>query len=220
MMYVDLAELSTLFNNNSLWSVDSPAIASFKRSDHYGNTEVSLTQSIQELIFNKTGAEVTGPIRLLTHFRYFGYVFNPLSLYYCYNKEGSNVEHVVAEVTNMPWKETHWYVLTNQKRNTSYFRARHKKEFHVSPFMDLNMEYQWKIGVPEDNLSVHIENLRQNEKIFDASISMKRIEINQSNLAKVLLNFPLMTLKVSTAIHVEAFKLWFKGISYIPHPKN
>lgn len=220
MMYIDLAELPLLFNRFSLWTVDSPGIATFRRTDHYGDHDQSLEDSIRKLIHEKTGAEFNGPIRLLTHFRYFGYVFNPLSVFYCFNEDGKTIEYIVAEVTNTPWKESHCYVLTNDRDDDNNFKTRHHKEFHVSPFMNLDMEYQWKITTPNQNLSLQIENIRKSKKLFEACISMRKIEINRSNLTKVLLNFPLMTLKVTSAIHFEALRLWLKGINYVPHPRN
>ena len=220
MMYVDLDELPKIFQTYRLWSVDSSGLASFIRKDHFGNQKESLSNSIRELVYNKTGSRPNGPIRLLTHFRYFGYVFNPLSLYYCYDKEDLNVEYVVAEVSNTPWKEQHCYVLSNSSKKSNHFSASHPKEFHVSPFMDLNMEYRWKIAIPNKCLNVQIENWKENKKIFDAVINLKKIEINQSNLRNVLINFPLMTFKVATAIHFEALRLWLKGITYVPHPKH
>lgn len=220
MMYVDLAELPALFKPFLLWSVNTPGIASFKRSDHYGNHSQSLEDSIKALVYEKTGATINGPIRLLTHFRYFGYVFNPISIFYCFKEDGETIDYVVAEVTNTPWKESHCYVLKDNQQDDTFFRSRHTKEFHVSPFMNLDMQYRWKITTPNEYLTVGIENWRQDAKLFNATISMKKIEISRSNLSKVLFNFPLMTLKVSAAIHFEALRLWLKGIRYVAHPKN
>ena len=220
MMYVDLNELPALFKPYKLWSVDAPGWASFLRKDHVGDPQDTLSNSIRALVYEKTGHRASGPIRLLTHFRYFGYVFNPLSLYFCYDEDDSKVEHVVAEVSNTPWKEQHCYVLSNNLNESHHFSTSHQKEFHVSPFMDLNMEYRWKIQIPDKCLNVQIENWKEDKKIFDAVIDLQKIEINPTNLRHVLINFPLMTLKVTSAIHFEALKLWLKGVTYVPHPKH
>ena len=148
---------------------------------------------------------------LLTHFRYFGYIFNPLSLYYCFDSSGREVEYVVAEVSNTPWKEMHCYVIPNQQPGDTQFYATHDKEFHVSPFMDLNMEYRWKLGIPNEAMQVEIENWSNKEKVFSANIALKRKAISAFNLNQVLTCYPLMTLKVTSAIHFEALKLWSKG---------
>ena len=220
MMYVDLDELLMLFKPHLLWTVNRPGVASFYRKDHFGDPKRTLSNSIRELVYEKTGDRPCGPIRLLTHFRYFGYVFNPLSLYFCFDEQDSKVEHVVAEVMNTPWREQHCYVLSNYQNNLRSFTSSHQKEFHVSPFMDLSMEYRWKIQIPNTSLNVQIENWQDNKKVFDAAIDLQKTEISSTNLSNVLLNFPLMTLKVISAIHFEALKLWMKGITYIPHPKH
>lgn len=220
MMYVDLDELPMLFKPHLLWTVNTPGVASFYRKDHFGDPKRTLSDSIRELVYEKTGHRPCGPIRLLTHFRYFGYVFNPLSLYFCFDEQDLKVEHVVAEVMNTPWREQHCYVLSNYQSNLRSFTSSHQKEFHVSPFMDLSMEYRWKIQIPNTSLNVQIENWRDNKKVFDAAIDLQKTEISSTNLSNVLLNFPLMTLKVISAIHFEALKLWMKGIAYVPHPKH
>lgn len=217
MMYVDLDELPTLFNKYRAWNVNAPALASFQRKDHYGDAQIDLATSIRELVLQETGSTVEGPIRLLTHFRYFGYVFNPLSLYYCYDKSANNVTHVVAEVSNTPWNERHCYVLEGESKQGTFVTKDHAKNFHVSPFMDLNMSYHWQIGIPAENLNVHIENYHDNEVLFNAALDLKRYEISKQSLMLTLLNFPLMSYKVTAAIYVQALKLWLKGIKYVPY---
>jgi len=220
MMYVDLAELPTLFEKYRGWDVDAPALASFKREDHYGDAQIDLATSIRELVLQETGTAIEGPIRLLTHFRYFGYVFNPLSLYYCYDKSAIHVTHVVAEVCNTPWNERHCYVLEGESRQGTFVTKDHAKDFHVSPFMDLNMSYHWQISIPDENLNVRIENHHHNEILFNAALDLQRYEITQKSLIQTLLNFPLMSYKVTAAIYVQALKLWLKGIKYVPYKKN
>jgi DUF1365 family protein len=218
MMYVDLDELPTLFNEHLLWAVNKPNLASFYRKDHHGD-DLSLADSIRTLVFEKTGENAEGPIRLLTHFRYFGYTFNPLSMYFCYDKAGEKVTHIVAEVMNTPWKEQHCYVLPNTQLE-QVISTHHKKEFHVSPFMSMEMQYHWNIHTPDEHMNINIENWSENKLVFDASMYLKKVELTSSSLRNVLFNFPLMTLKVTAMIHFEALKLWIKGIQYIPHPKN
>ena len=110
LMYVDLEELPTLFRHRLLWSTGRPNVASFRRGDHLGPADQPLADAVRELVTVRTGHRPTGAIRLLTHFRYFGFAMNPISLYYCFGDE-EQVEAVVAEVTNTPWGEQHCYVL-------------------------------------------------------------------------------------------------------------
>lgn len=220
MMYVDLDELPTLFDSYLLWGVDKYRPAAIFRKDHYGENDSSLAESIRALVYQETEFELKGPIRLLTHFRNFGYVFNPLSLYFCFDEKGEKVEKVVAEVMNTPWREQHCYVLSNNNDMSNVFSYSHAKQFHVSPFMNLDMQYRWSIQTPDNDLNVKIENWQQGKKIFDASVFMKKIEISRTSLNKVLFMFPLMTLKVISAIYLQAFKLWMKGNVYVPYPKH
>ena len=220
MMYIDLDELPSLFDNYRFWSINKPNIAAFYRKDHHGNCNTELSSSIRSLVNDNSKTRAEGPIRLLTHFRYFGYVFNPLSIYYCFDSHGEKVTHVVSEVTNTPWKEQHCYVLNGVEDDGEFITKHHKKEFHVSPFLNMDMEYHWKIGIPADDLYLSINNKRSDKNLFHASIRLKKEEINKTTLSKVLINFPFMTTKVASAIHLQALALWLKGIKYVPHPKN
>ena len=220
MMYVDLEELPYLFKKNRFWKINKPGIAAFHRKDHYGDTNKTLIDEIKTLVKNEKNIEIDGPIRLLTHFRYFGYIFNPLCLYFCFNKAETEIVSIVAEVMNTPWRERHCYVIPNLNSNQERITYTHSKAFHVSPFMQMDMKYKWSIQSPENNLSINIENWQDNTKVFDANMWLERTELNKKNLLKALLNFPLMTLKVTSAIYFEALKLWIKGNKYIPHPKS
>ena len=163
MMYIDLEELPDLLKNYRLWSINKPNLASFYRKDHYGNCNHDLSDEIRLLVAKNSSTRAEGPIRLLTHFRYFGYIFNPISIYYCFDANDEKVTHVVSEVTNTPWNEQHCYVLNGIEDNKQFVTEHHKKEFHVSPFLDMDMEYHWKIGVPSDDLFLSIDNKRSNE---------------------------------------------------------
>lgn len=220
MMYVDLDELPTLFEKFSCWAVNKSALASFRREDHFGDCKQDLASSIRQLVQQQSTTQAVGPIRLLTHFRYFGYVFNPLSLYFCFDRDDTCVTHVVAEVSNTPWNETHCYVLSGHCEQDHFVTPDHEKIFHVSPFMNLDMLYRWHISIPSDTLTVHVQNLQNDQKLFDAAIKLKREEINTKSLMQTLLNFPLMTYKVTAAIYLQALKLWLKRIKYVPYSKK
>ncbi|MGD9264198.1 MAG: DUF1365 domain-containing protein, partial [Lysobacterales bacterium] len=168
----------------------------------------------------RTGDEPEGPIRLLTNLQYFGYCFNPVSFYYCFDRDDTAVETIVAEVNNTPWGERHCYVLgpgMNEGRD-GLKRYRPVKRMHVSPFMPMDVDYDWRFSQPKTRLSVHMENHRQGEKVFDATLSLERREISTSSLARSLCLYPLMTMKVIGAIHWQALRLWIKGSPVYDHP--
>ena len=222
MMYVDLDELPTLFENRWCWSVDRTNLASFKRTDHVGDPHTPLDESIRQLVEAKTGNRPTGPIRLLTHLRYFGYVFNPVSFYFCYDRSDEHVDTIVAEITNTPWGERHCYVLGPEDNRACGRRKRYQldKVFHISPFIDMDVAYDWRFTEPTSQLAIHMENLREGKPFFDATMKLERREISGAALARVLVQYPMMTAKVIAAIHWQALKLWAKGVPFYVHPKK
>jgi DUF1365 family protein len=115
-MFLDLEELERVFTRRWLWSVNHPNVANFKRSDYLGPAEIPLNQAVRDRVFKELGEQPSGPIRMLTHLRYYGHCFNPVSFYYCYNEADTGVEYIVAEITNTPWLERHSYVL-GEKQN-------------------------------------------------------------------------------------------------------
>jgi len=222
MMYLDLAELPSVFQGRWFWSVRRTALARFRREDHVGDPAVPLDQTVRELVNRETGIRPDGPIRLLTQLRYFGYVFNPVSFYYCFNKDDTEVETIVAEVNNTPWGERHCYVLPQSRDQgvSPHHRYQPAKEMHVSPFMPMDVDYDWRFKTPTDALTVHMETARKGSKIFDATLVLDREEISAGSLARVLLAFPLMTLRIILAIHWQALKLWIKGAPVHDHPQK
>jgi uncharacterized protein len=134
MLYLDLAELPQAFDRVPLWSARRRAPARFKREDYLGPTDVPLDQAVRDLVEARLARRPRGPIRLLTHARYFGYCFNPVSFYYCFDEAGEHLDAIVAEITNTPWGERHAYVLDAAADAGRLKRFAFDKHFHVSPF--------------------------------------------------------------------------------------
>ncbi|MCA9056491.1 MAG: DUF1365 domain-containing protein, partial [Planctomycetaceae bacterium] len=166
------------------------------------------------------GSRPTGPVCLLTNLRYFGYILNPISLYYCFDADGLRVQTVVAEVTNTPWGERHCYVISGpEQKSIRVWRTTTNKDLHVSPFLPMDMTYHWRLSTPGGRLSVHIENHRQGVKVFDATLLLTRRPITTGTLAAALARHPWMTGKAVAGIYWQALKLWWKGAPFITHPK-
>jgi uncharacterized protein len=218
MVYLDLEELPDLFRGVPFWSSRRPALAWFKRGDYLGSADTPLDESVRDLVASRLQRRPAGPIRLLTHLRYFGYCFNPVSFYYCFDAAGERVETIVAEITNTPWGERHQYVLDVREIRGQMNRFQFDKRFHVSPFMPMNMQYDWRFNDPASRLLVHMENFRDGEAVFDATLVLKRQAMSAGSLLWALVSYPLLTLKVVAAIHWQALRLWLKRTPFHPHP--
>jgi DUF1365 family protein len=219
MLYIDLAELPRLFARTPFWSARRPALAWFKRSDYLGPAALPLDAAVRELVAARTGTRPTGPIRLLTHLRYFGYCMNPVSFYYCFNDAGDRVHTIVAEITNTPWKERHQYVLSVDAAPSRLKHFDFDKGFHVSPFMPMDLRYRWCFSAPARRLFVNMRNYQGAAQLFDATLNLRGQPVTSSSLMLALCAFPFMTLRVITAIHWQALKLWLKGVPFFGHPR-
>lgn len=218
MMYLDLDELPGALDGHWLWSARRAAPAWFRRADYHGDRAVPLVEAVRATVERTTGRRPVGPIRLLTHLRYYGYCLNPVSFYYCFDEQDSHVDTVLAEITNTPWKERHAYVLPRTPAMNGRLRFQFDKAFHVSPFMPMDHRYVWRFSTPGRKLGVHMENFDARGKLFDATLSLTRREITGRSLAHALLSYPWMTASVATAIHWNALKIWRKGNRFYPHP--
>jgi len=220
-MYLDLNELPDLFKPFRFWSVEKANIATFRRKDHLGDPAISLDQAVRDLVEKRLGDRPAGPIRILTHLRYFGYCFNPVSFYYCFNTADTRVETIIAEIHNTPWLEEYPYVLgdhLNEHSEAAWRRFRFDKMFHVSPFMDMDIVYDWRFRVPGERLNVHMINYRNGERLFDASLALKRRKISAASLSRLLIRYPLMTAKVTALIYRQALRLHLKKAPFFTHP--
>jgi DUF1365 family protein len=219
MMYLDLAELDDAFEGRAFWSVGRPNLAWFRRRDYLGNPDVPLDVEVRNLIEKRIGQRPEGPIRMLTHLRYLGHNFNPVTFYYAFDPAGKRVDAIVANITNTPWGERYSYVMDANNGGDREMRFQFAKNFHVSPFIDMDMDYDWRFSHPGETLHIRMTNSREEVPIFRAYLDMRRLELSGGNLARMLLTYPPMTMKVIAGIYWQALKLRMKGATFYPHPE-
>ena len=220
MTLIDLSELDEVFRGRWLWSSRRPALARFRRSDHFGDPATPLDTTVRDLVEAESGRRPSGPIRVLTNLRFFGYVINPISVYYCFDEAEQQIDTVVLEVHNTPWGEIHPYVLGVPEPDArgAALSYHFRKAMHVSPFMDMDMEYRCRITPPGKRIVLHLENWQDGNCLFDATMTLARREMDGNALAEALFRHPFMTWKVAAGIYFQALRLWLKGTPFFPHP--
>lgn len=214
MMLLSLDELDKVLDLSPFWGRTRWSIARYKRKDFFGCSSESLEVSIRNKVEKELGFRPEGDIRVLANLRYFAYSMNPLSTYYCFDKNGV-LEAIVAEVKNTPWNEKHAYVFRAELRSNSTTHAKFDKAFTVSPFNPVDMQYQWTSTLPDNDLVINIRTQLKGENIVDAHLSLQRNEISGAALNRILIRFPLHTLKVITLIYWQALKLWLRGVPFL-----
>jgi DUF1365 family protein len=240
LMYLDLEELPEVLDPYPFFSARRAAPARFRRQDFIGDPARPLAESARDAVEEATGDRPFGPVRLLAGLRYFGYGFNPVSFYYCFDPEGERVDAVVADVRNIPWGEGHPYVLARGARGGSVLSDELEKCFHVSPLMGMDQTYAFRATEPGDRLAVHIESRprgaedpeaakdrdiggfsrsRRAPATFDATLSLRRRELSRRTLNGLLARYPAMSLQVVAKIYAQALRLKLKGAPYHPHPE-
>lgn len=218
LMYLDLDELPVLFHRRWLWSAWRPNLAWFRRADYMQPSDRPLREVVLDRVEAEIGRRPRGAVRVLTHLRTFGYVFNPVSFYYCFDEDDA-LEAIAAEITNTPWRERHTYVIDARRAESKgELRARFQKDFHVSPFLGMDFLYEWRFTAPGERLDVVMTNLSDGRPMFHAGLECRRREISGASLAGALLRHPLLTARIHAAIYVQAARLWLKGVPFHTHP--
>ncbi|MDA0657374.1 MAG: DUF1365 domain-containing protein [Planctomycetota bacterium] len=235
MLYLDLAEFDRISRECSLVSsrrfapfcvrgVDHPQLRDGARSSSASN-EVSgnaeeWANRIRQLVERRLSISVPGNVCLLTFPRNWGYYFAPLNLYYCFQDGNRSLRAIVAEVSNTPWLETHYYVLDCQQNAVrSGYRNQQAKQFHVSPFLPIEGNYNWRWNDPGETLRITIETSCIDPP-FVARMWMRRQVLNNQTLLRLLRQNPWQSGSVSTLIYWQALRLWMKKCPYFPHPRN
>jgi DUF1365 family protein len=210
-LLLDLSDLNRLDKDISFFSYNTFNLISFFDKDHGERDGSSLFEWVKKnLVENNINSENI-KIKLLCYPRIFGYVFNPLSVFFVYDNQ-ENLISILYEVKNT-FGEQHTYIFKVENNNLLQHNC--SKKFHVSPFIEMNCNYFFKILKPAEKISVIIDQYQLDDKILFASQDGRRVDFNSKELLKSYIKHPLMTFKIISAIHFEAFKLWAKGIRFV-----
>jgi len=211
-LLIDLSELETLDKQVNFFSYNKFNWISFYDKDHGDRDGSSLINWVQKNLKKNNISTENIKIKILCYPRIFGFVFNPLSVFYVYNSN-ENLISILYEVKNT-FGEQHTYIFRIEK-DANLIQNNCSKKFHVSPFIQMNCNYFFRLLKPGNKISVIIDQYENEDKILYASQDGIRTDFNTKYLVKSFLNHPLMTFKIIIAIHYEAFKLWSKGIKFI-----
>jgi hypothetical protein len=216
-MLLDLDEAQTLARRLRLFSANRFNVFSHYDRDHGDGRPGALRAWVEDTLAEAGNPIDGGRILLLCMPRLFGHVFNPLSIYCCHRPDGE-LAAVLHEVNNT-FGERHCYLIEVGPRAKGVIRQSCAKAFHVSPFLDLDMTYEFELTAPGDVVRSTVRgNDPRGAPIIAASFVGRRRALTDRALLAMLVGFPLQTLKVVGAIHLEALKLWLKGVKLKPRP--
>ena len=211
-LLIDLSELEYLNKKIKFFSHNKFNLISFYERDHGNRDDTSLVLWVKKNLEDNNISSKNVKIKLLCYPRILGYVFNPLSVFYIYDID-ETLKCILYEVKNT-FGEQHTYIFKVDNEQNLY-QHNCSKKFHVSPFIEMNCKYFFRLLKPGEKISVIIDQYQADEKILYASQDGKKADFNTKELIKSYLRHPLMNFKIISAIHFEAFKLWLKGIKFI-----
>lgn len=219
MAFLDVERIPALMQVSRLASYNRWNWASFYESDHFGDVRQTLRQRLEEDAVRNGVQLPNGQIFLLTHLRYLGYNFNPVSFYYCFDRE-ENLKLILAEVNNT-FGETHnyWLSAANQTAASAQpLSYQFSKAFHVSPFIGMNGQYRWTFTRPGESLTVQTNLSENDQALFAGTLLLERRPWSAKWLRHALLQFPWVTVQTVAAIHWEAVRLYLKKVPVMHHP--
>ncbi|WP_280548414.1 MULTISPECIES: DUF1365 domain-containing protein [unclassified Halomonas] len=216
MAWLDLDELPELFDGVPGFSARRPALARFRRRDYLAPHDRPLKQAVREELERQLGSAPDGRICVLTQLRTLGLGFNPVSLYYAFDARGE-LRALLGEVSNTPWGERTHYACSVEPRRHGH-TAEFDKAMHVSPFNPMDMTYRWRFDTPGESLSMHMENWKEGQRHFDATLTLEGRPATRGVLLATLARQPWMSLKTLAGIHLEALRLWLKRLPVHDHP--
>lgn len=220
-VWIDVKKTSLLDDISRWWSSKGFNLVQFKRQNYLPGDQ-SLYQEVCATLKQHTGNDFNGDAFLLASLSYWGYCFNPIVFIACY--EGGQLRYLITEVHNTPWNERFVYVhdtfaTDSVVDKSGYHIADFDKAFHVSPFMPMDLQYQWKYQINESSFYISMRLLQKGDSIFNAILNLKGKPLSRAKANLIPFKFPFMCTKVVAAIYWQALILWVKRVPIFPHPK-
>jgi hypothetical protein len=215
-MLLDLDELAALSQRLRLFSVERFNLFGFRNADHGDGSDTPLRAQVEKHLAAAGLNLEGGAIRLLCMPRILGYVFNPISVYYCYDRAG-DLAALLYEVHNT-FGQRHSYLIAVDRAQAGTLSQRCVKALYVSPFIGMDIAYDFRVRPPSERITLAIQGSDAEGPVIVASLAGERRELTDAALARVFATHPLMTLKVTAGIHWDALKLWLKGVQLRPRP--
>jgi DUF1365 family protein len=217
MPLLDLSEIDAVMGLHPAWSAHRTSPVRFRREDFLGHPGTPLATAVRDMVSERSGWRPEGPIAMLVNLRTWGWLFNPISLYFCADLPAAAggpgaISALVAEVENTPWHDRHAYVVGPPGRH------RFAKELHVSPFLPADVDYQLRYTAPGPGLTVGLDVVQGSRRLFAATLMLRRRSLNRVALGRILWNHPAMTHRVSAGIYAQAARLRLKRAPFFSHP--
>lgn len=213
----DVEQIESLCRRSRWWSMERLNLVSFRRRDFLGDERQPLAEAVRSRVEEESGIRPRGRIMLLTHLRQWGICFNPVSFYLCLDAS-QRPEFIVAEVHNTPWGQRHAYVLDARSQAGPDYRFRFAKSFHVSPFLPMSLEYDWRFRIDRERLDVHMLVMEGDSECFAAGMRLDFHPLDSRAMQRMPLAYPFLTARVVLAIYWQALRLWIKRVPFFTHP--
>ena len=213
----DVDQIDALCTASPWWSRDRFNLVTVRRSDFLRPHRRSLSDAVRDRVEEDCKVRPSGQVLLLTHLRQWGTCFNPVSFYLCLDG-GGELEFIVSEIHNTPWGQRHTYVLDARDQSGPDYRFRFAKTFHVSPFLPMHLDYDWRFSLTRERIGVHMSVMDGDSECFAAGMQLALSPLDRHSMRSMPMRYPFLTLRVLAAIYWQALRLWLRRTPFFGHP--